>query len=81
MPLFKLLAKDVHFHWDTNYQIAFQKLKENLSSTPILRGPDWALPFHISTDASDTAKWASLGKKENLMTYVIYFTSKNLAPA
>ncbi|CAF4414943.1 unnamed protein product, partial [Adineta steineri] len=21
---------------------------------PVLRGPDWKLPFHISTDASNT---------------------------
>ena len=81
LPLFKLLAKDVHFHWDTNCQTAFQKLKDKLSTTPILRGPNWAFPFHISTDASDTAIGASLGQKENLMTYVIYFISKNLTPA
>ena len=40
LPLFKLLSKDIHFHWDTNCQVSFQKLKENLSSTPILRGPE-----------------------------------------
>jgi hypothetical protein len=81
LPLFKLLAKDIHFHWNTNCQNAFQKLKDKLSTTPILRGPNWALPFHISTDASDTAIGASLGQKENLMTYAIYFISKNLTPA
>jgi hypothetical protein len=54
-PLFKLLAKDIYFHWNTNCQNAFQKLKDKLSTTPILRGPNWAFPFHISTDASDTA--------------------------
>ena len=30
-PLFKLIAKDIHFHWDTNFQTTFQKLKEKLS--------------------------------------------------
>jgi hypothetical protein len=81
LPLFKLLAKDIHFHWDTNCHNAFQKLKDKLSTTPILRGPNWALPFHISIDASDIAIGASLGQKENLMTYAIYFISKNLTPA
>jgi hypothetical protein len=38
------------------------------------------LPFHISTYASDTAIGASLGQKENVMTYAIYFISKNLTP-
>ena len=38
LPLFKFLSKNVHFHWETNFQDAFQKLKDKLSSTPILRG-------------------------------------------
>jgi hypothetical protein len=80
-PLFKLLAKDIHFHWNTNCQNAFQKLKDKLKTTPILRGPNWALPFHISTNASYTSIGASLGQKENLMTYAIYFISKNLTLA
>ena len=33
---------------------------------------------HISTDASDIAIGAALGQKEKLMTYAIYFISKNL---
>ena len=39
------------------------------------------MPFHISTDASDTAIGASLGQKENLFNYAIYLISKNLTPA
>ena len=81
MPLFKLLLKDVNFTLDTNCQSAFQTLKEKLSIAPILRGPNWTLPFHISTDASATAIGASLGQKEHTMTYAIYFTSKNMTPA
>ena len=47
---------------------------------PILRRPNWSLPFHISTDASDTALGGVLGQKENQQNYAIYFTSKNLTP-
>ena len=47
---------------------------------PILRGPDWSLPFHISTDASDTAIGGVLGQKGQ-EPYAIYFISKNLTPA
>ena len=79
--MFKLLSKDENFKWDTNCQSTFQTLKENLSTAPILRGPNWTFPFHISTDASDTAIGASLGQKEHTMTYAIYFISKNLTPA
>eukprot|EP00253_Pinus_taeda_P006977 PITA_06977 len=58
-----------------------QNQREKLSTAPILRGPNWNLPFHIFTDASDTAVGASLGQKEESCTYAIYFISKNLTPA
>ena len=80
-PLFKLLAKDIGFCWDQHCQVAFDTLKTELSSTPILRGPEWSLPFHIHTNASDTALGGVLGQKENQSYYAIYFISKNLTPA
>ena len=49
--------------------------------TPILRGPDWSLPFHISTNASDTTIGGVLGQNEGQAPYAIYFISKNLTPA
>eukprot|EP00253_Pinus_taeda_P013909 PITA_13909 len=57
-------------------QKEFDELKHQLSTTPILRGPDWALPFHISSDASDAAIGAVLGQEENHLPYAIYFISK-----
>ena len=72
--------KDVEFYWNSNYQIAFQILKEKLSTTPILRGPDWKLPFDMSTDASDTSVGGVLVQKEESQTYAIYFISKSLTP-
>ena len=47
---------------------------------PIIRGPDWSPPFHISTDVSDTTIGGVLGQKEGQETYAIYFISKNLTP-
>jgi hypothetical protein len=52
-----------------------------LSTTPILRGPNWALPFHISSDASDTTIGAVLGKQEDKEPYVFYYINKNMAPS
>jgi hypothetical protein len=52
-----------------------------VSTAPILRGPDWTLPFHISSDASDTAIGAVLGQEEDHLPYAIYFISKNMSPA
>ena len=79
-PLVKLLTKDCEFKWTSDCQLAFETLKTKISEAPILRGPNWKLPFHISTDASDTALGAVLGQKD-LIPYAIYYISKNLTPA
>ena len=59
--LFKLLTKDCEFKLNSDFQLAFETLKTKISEAPILRGPNWKLPFHISTDALDTALGAVLG--------------------
>ena len=68
--------KDVEFHCNSNCQIDFQILKDKLSIAPVLRGPYLKLPFHISTDASDTAVEGVLGQKEESQTYAIYLLVK-----
>eukprot|EP00253_Pinus_taeda_P035741 PITA_35741 len=78
-PLFKLLTKDCEFKWSPDCQSTFESLKTRISEAPILRGPNWKLPFHISTDALDTALGAMLGQKD-LVPYAIYYTSKKLTP-
>jgi hypothetical protein len=45
---------------------------------PVLRGPNWTLPFYISINASNTAIGV-LGKKEDQQSHAIYFVSKNLS--
>jgi len=79
-PLFVLLMKNVEFNWTNLCQEAFNTLKHQLSTAPILRGPDWTLPFHISSDVSDTAIGAVLGQEEDHLPYAIYFISKNMTP-
>ena len=79
-PMFKLLTKDANFAWDSQCQVAFEILKAKLSTTPVLQGPNWSLPFHISIDALDMTLGVVLGQKENQITYVICFISKNLTP-
>jgi hypothetical protein len=78
--LFVLLMKNVEFKWTNSCQEAFNTLKHQLSTAPILRGPNWTLPFHISSDASDTAIGAVLRQEENHLPYAIYFISKNMTP-
>ena len=64
-PLFLLLTKDAEFNWSDACNTALTKHKKLVSQAPILHGPQWELPFHISSDASDTAIGAVLGQEEN----------------
>ena len=56
---------------DKNCEATFQQLKDVLTTTPILRGRDWKLPFHIYIDAYDTALGEILGQKEGIVEHAI----------
>jgi hypothetical protein len=71
-PMFGLLIKDVDFVWIEQCQTSIETLKAKMSVEPVLGGPNWTLPFHISTDASDTAIGGVLGQKEDQQSYAIY---------
>ena len=80
-PLCNLLAKDVPFAWSQACEDAFDKLKTMLVSPPIMRSPNWELPFKIMCDASDYAIKAVLGQRENKKDFVIYYANKTLDSA
>ena len=80
-PLCTLLAKDVPFAWSQACDDAFAKLKTMLVSLPIMRSPNWNLPFEIMCDASDYAIGAVLGQREDKKAFVIYYASKTLDSA
>ena len=77
-PLYKLLEKDAKFFWDENCQKSFEELKAYLTTAPIVRGPNWKLPFEVMCDASDLAIGAVLGQREEGKPYVVYYASKTL---
>ncbi|GJU04989.1 uncharacterized protein Tco_1121419 [Tanacetum coccineum] len=80
-PLWKLLQKDVVFEFDDDCKIAFDKLKELLTSSPIIQPPDWNLPFEIMSDASNYVVGAVLGQRVGRSAHVIYYTSRTLDSA
>ena len=53
-------------------------MKLLLTTAPIVRAPNWQLPFEMMCDASDIAIGAILGQREDGKTYVIYYASKTL---
>eukprot|EP00261_Vitis_vinifera_P039102 XP_019080345.1 PREDICTED: uncharacterized protein LOC109123833 [Vitis vinifera] len=80
-PLCELLVKDAKFEWDDKCQRSFELLKQFLTSAPIMRAPNWELPFEVMCDSSDYAIGAVLGQREDGKPYVIYYASKSLNDA
>ncbi|RVW63895.1 Retrovirus-related Pol polyprotein from transposon 17.6 [Vitis vinifera] len=80
-PLCELLAKDAKFIWDERCQKSFDQLKQFLTTAPIVRAPNWQLPFEVMCDASDFAIGVVLGQREDGKPYVIYYASKTLNEA
>ena len=80
-PLYKLLEKDAKFVWERECQESFEELKSHLTTAPIVRAPNWQLPFEVMCDASDLAIGAVLGQREDGKPHVVYYASKTLNEA
>ena len=80
-PLYKLLEKDDKFIWDADFQKSIEELKAFLTTAPIVRAPNWQLPFEVMCDASDLAIGVVLGQREGGKPYVVYYASKTLNKA
>ena len=75
-PLYKLLEKYAKFVWEKECQRSFEEVKSHLTTAPIVRAPDWELPFKVMCDASDLAIGAVLGQREDGKPYAVYYSSK-----
>ena len=71
-PFFRLLTKDAKFNWFNACNTTLTKLKKLVSQAPILHGPQWEFPFHISSDASDTAMELYLDKKKIKKKHMLF---------
>ena len=81
-PLNRLTQKGVPFAWDKNCQHAFEQLKEQLISAPVLAFPDLNGDYILYTDASDVGVGAVLTQKdENDEEKVVSFASKAFSGA
>jgi hypothetical protein len=69
-PLTNLLQNDVPFYFNDDCVESFNVLNNTSISVPIIRPPDWNLPFEIICDASDYAVGDVFGQR-NLMLYII----------
>lgn len=80
-PLCDFLNKDAPFDFNSECLHAFNKLKQELISAPIVIAPDWNFPFELMCDASDYALGAVLGQRKDKKLHVIYYASKMLNDA
>ena len=75
------MLKDVEFNFSHECLESFHRLKQALTSAPIIQPPDWNLPFEIMCDASDFAVGAVLGQRKDNKLHAIYYASKTLDDA
>ena len=80
-PLIALLHKDIPFIWNEQYQEAFEKLKEKLTTAPVLLLPDPTKPFVVTTDASEFAIGACLSQDQGNGDQPVAYESRKLSPA
>ena len=67
--------------WTSKCNEAFEKLKESLLSTPVMRNPDFTRPFVLQTDASEVGVGAVLGQMdEKGFDHPVAYFSRKLLP-
>ena len=64
--------------WEETQQLAFEKLKDACTSTPILGFADYTGPFVLNTDASIDGLGAVLQQEQDGHTRVIAYASRSL---
>ena len=80
--LFGLTKKGVDWKWGPPEQEAFDKLKELITTAPVLAFLDDSWMYPVEADASDVATRATISQKslEDGMWHPIAFFSKSLSP-
>jgi len=81
-PLNCLLRKNTKYDWKTDQQVAFDHLKDLLTSAPILAHPNFQRPFILQTDASIEGIGAVLSQLDSFdHEHPIAYASRALKPA
>ena len=80
-PLHALTRKDVVFHWSTDCQEAFDRLKTLLTTSPITAFPDISLSFRLFTDESTAGLGSILAQVREGKERIICCASRSLNQA
>jgi hypothetical protein len=79
--LFNLTHKDIPFTWSTAEEDTFIKIKESVTSAPVLILPDNNCPYQVEADRSEVATGAVLSQQsaEDDKWHPVAFLSKSLS--
>ena len=77
-PLHALTRKDAVFHWRSDCQEAFDRLKTLLTTSPITTFPDFSLLFRLYTDTSTAGLGAILAQVREGKERIICCASQSL---
>ena len=80
-PLHRPLKKRVKWEWTDEHQTAFDRLKESLTTAPVLVCPDWSKPFTLQTDASQERLGAALSQPGEQGEQIVAYASRSLTKA
>jgi len=81
-PLFDLTRNDSRWHCEEAERTAFARLKQSITSAPVLISPDPTKPFCIEANSSDFATGTILSQvsSEDEWWHLVAFFSKSLTP-
>ncbi|XP_070029150.1 uncharacterized protein [Nicotiana sylvestris] len=81
-PIFKMLRKDAETSWTDDCQKAFDKIKEYLSTAPVLVPPELGQPLLLYLFVLDGALGCVLGQHDDIgrKEQAIYYLSKKFTP-
>ncbi|GJV60764.1 reverse transcriptase domain-containing protein [Tanacetum coccineum] len=71
-PMTQLLLKDAMFDFSDDCKKAFNILKENLATAPIIISLNWNIPFELMCDDSDYTVGAVLGQRVDGNCFHLY---------
>ena len=73
-------STDINERWDQHCENAFEKLKQMLTTAPVLGYPDFIREFILETDASFHGLGAVLSQKQENGLVVLSYASRGLKP-
>lgn len=77
-PLYQLCEKNRRFKWTEQCQLAFDNIKEKLSSAPVLAYPETGKDYILDTDASQYCLGGVLSQCHDGQERVIAYMSKTM---